>query len=138
HGAVLNAGHIPAVEVDALVPAAHAAGIDAIVVSHPTFMMGADPERCAGWVRQGAVIEHCLAFAVNRPESSLTREALAPYLDACGVEGTVFSSDLGQAGNILPVTGFRRMVRRLLNEGMPADDIHRMVATNSQGLLGLA
>ena len=136
YGAVLNAGHLPAEEIDALVPAATAAGITSIVVSHPTFIIGASPERCATWVRQGATVEHCLALAVGRPESPLTHELLVPYLEACGVDGTVFSSDLGQANSILPVTGFRRIVRRLLDAGVAADDIHRMVATNGQRLLG--
>lgn len=136
HGAVLNAGHLPAEEIDVLVPAARAAGIDAIVVSHPTFIIGASPERCGEWVRNGATVEHCLALAVGRAESPLTQEALRPYLEACGVDGTVFSSDLGQAHSILPVTGFRRMVRRLLDDGIEAADVHRMVATNGQRLLG--
>lgn len=135
HGAILNAGHLPAEEIDVLVPEAKAAGVGAIVVSHPTFIIGASPERCARWVRQGAMVEHCLAFAVGRKESPLTQKELEPYLDACGVDGTVFASDLGQAGAIFPVTGFRRMVRRMLDAGHRADDIHRMVATNPARLL---
>jgi hypothetical protein len=136
HGAVLNAGHLPAEEIDVLIPAARAAGVDRIVVSHPTFIIGASPARTAGWVREGAVVEHCLALAVGRPESPLTHEALMPYLEACGVGGTVFSSDLGQRASILPVSGFRRMVRRLLDAGIRGDDVHRMVATNGAQLLG--
>src|SRR5690606_23500298 len=101
YGAILNAGHLPADEIDVLVPAASAAGVRAIVVSHPTCISGASPQRCAQWVRHGATVEHCLAMAVGRKESSLTQEVLEPYLAACGVDGTVFSSDLGQAGAIL-------------------------------------
>lgn len=137
HGAILNAGHLTADEIDVLVHGAHDAGIESIVVSHPTFIIGASPERSAEWVRLGAKIEHCLALAVGRAESPLTHEALQPYLDACGPEGTVFSSDLGQANSILPVTGFRRMVRRMLDAGYPAHDIRTMVSTNSRRLLGL-
>lgn len=132
---VLNAGHLPAEEIDVLVPAAHQAGIEGIVISHPTFIIGASPERCAEWVRNGATVEHCLALAVGRPDSPLTQERLDPYIAACGVDGTVFSSDLGQANSILPVTGFRRIVRRMLDAGYPADDLHRMVATNGRRLL---
>lgn len=135
YGAILNTGHLSAGEIDVLVPAARAAGLAAVVVSHPTFIVGASPERCADWVRQGVTIEHCLAFAVGHPDSPLTQEALEPYLAACGVASTIFSSDLGQANSILPVTGFRRMVRRLLEAGHPAGDIHRMVATNARNLL---
>lgn len=136
HGAVLNAGHLPAEEIDILVPTARAAGVDRIVISHPTFIIGASPARTAGWVQEGATVEHCLALAVGRPESPLTQEAIEPYLKACGVGGTVFSSDLGQRSSILPVSGFRRMVRRMLDAGWSADDVHRMVATNGRQLLG--
>jgi hypothetical protein len=136
YGAILNAGHLPAEEIDVLVSAAADAGIERIVISHPTFIIGASPERTAAWVSQGATVEHCLALAVGRAESPLTQAALTPYLEACGVNGTVFSSDLGQRDSILPVSGFRRIVRRLLDAGLPADDIHTMVATNGQRLLG--
>ncbi|GAA4551365.1 DUF6282 family protein [Pseudonocardia xishanensis] len=133
--AVLNCGHLSAPEIDVLVAGARAAGIHRIVISHPTFIVGASAQRCGEWARQGALIEHCLALAVNRPASPLTQEALQPYLDECGVGGTIFSSDLGQAGNILPVTGYRRMVRRLLDHGVPADDVRAMVGGNARTLL---
>jgi hypothetical protein len=133
--AVLNCGHLSADEIDVLVAAARAAGIERIVISHPTFIVGASAQRCGEWARHGAVIEHCLALAVNRPRSPLTHEALRPYLEACGVGNSIFSSDLGQAGNILPVTGYRRMIRRLLDHGVAADDIRAMVGGNSRALL---
>lgn len=136
-GAVLNAGHLPADEIDILVSAAHDAGIEGIVISHPTFIIGASPERCAQWVRKGATVEHCLALAVGRSDSPLTQAELDPYLKACGVDATVFSSDLGQAHSILPVTGFRRIVRRMLDAGYAGEDLHRMVATNGRRLLRL-
>lgn len=133
--AVLNCGHLSAAEIDVLVAAARAAGIERIVISHPTFIVGASAQRCGEWARQGAMIEHCLALAVNRPRSPLTQEALQPYLDACGVRNSIFSSDLGQAGNVLPVTGYRRMARRLLDHGVPADDIRAMFGGNARQLL---
>lgn len=133
--AVLNAGHLPAEEIDALLPAARAAGVTRMVVSHPTFIVGASADRCAEWVRTGATIEHCLAMAVGRPESPLTMDVLQPYLDACGIEHTIFSSDLGQAKSILPVTGYRRMARRLLDAGMQPDSIRRMFGGNAAQLL---
>ncbi len=133
--AILNAGHSAAEVTDVLVPAARAAGIERIVISHPTFIVGASAQRCGEWARQGAMIEHCLALAVNRPQSPLTHEALQPYLDACGVGNTIFSSDLGQAGNALPVTGYRRMARRLLDHRVPADDIRAMFGGNAKKLL---
>jgi hypothetical protein len=133
--AILNAGHLSVGEIDLLIPAAREAGIERIVISHPTFIVGAGPEHCGEWVRLGATVEHCLAMAVGRPASSLTQQVLQPYLDACGTEHTIFSSDLGQAGAILPVTGYRRMARRLLDAGLEPDAIRRMFGGNARGLL---
>ncbi|WP_432839780.1 DUF6282 family protein [Dactylosporangium sp. CA-092794] len=133
--AVLNAGHLPADEIDALLTAAGEAGVTRMVVSHPTFIVDATPQRCAEWVRKGATIEHCLAMAVGRPQSSLTMAVLQPYLDAAGVRHTIFSSDLGQAAAILPVTGFRRMARRLIDHGFDTESIRTMFGGNAKDLL---
>jgi hypothetical protein len=133
--AILNCGHLPADEIDVLVPAAVAAGVERIVVSHPDFIVGADPERIGGWCRQGVFVEHCLAM-VARPASDVSPvEKVAGFLRAAGVGHTVFSSDLGQKGNPLPVTAYRRMVRALLDAGTAEDDIRAMVGGNAAQLL---
>jgi hypothetical protein len=54
-----------------------------------------------------------------------------------GVERTVLASDLGQAGNPLPREGLRRVASRLLERGLAAGDIRRLVATNPSQVLGL-
>jgi hypothetical protein len=133
--AILNCGHLPADEIDVLVPAAVAAGVERIVVSHPDFIVGADPGRVGGWCRQGVYVEHCLAM-VARPASDVSPvEKVAGFLRAAGVGHTVFSSDLGQKGNPLPVTAYRRMVRALLDAGTAEDDIRAMVGGNAAQLL---
>jgi microsomal dipeptidase-like Zn-dependent dipeptidase len=62
-------------------------------------------------------------------------EKVAGFLRAAGVGHTVFSSDLGQKGNPLPVTAYRRMVRALLDAGTAEDDIRAMVGGNAAQLL---
>jgi hypothetical protein len=131
--AVLNCGHLPADEIDVLVPAAVAAGVERIVVSHPDFIVGAAPERVGGWCRQGANVEHCLAMVVKDPSAAM--EKIAGFLREAGVGHTVFSSDLGQKGNPLPITAYRRMVRVLLDVGTSHDDIRAMVGGNAAQLL---
>lgn len=130
--AVLNCGHLGADEIDALLPAARDAGVRRIVVSHPMFVIGATPQRTVDWVRQGAKIEQCIAVA-----RKLEPAEFAAYIDAVGVENTIISSDFGQKKNPLPVTGFRRMTRTLLDAGRSHDDLRKMIGGNAAELVGL-
>jgi Family of unknown function (DUF6282) len=131
--AVLNCGHLGADEIDVLIPIAREAGVQRIVVSHPSFVVGATPERTKGWVEQGAKIEQCIAVARRR----MSDGELDAYIDAVGVSNTIISSDFGQKKNPLPVTGFRRIARQLLDSGRSEDDVRQMVAVNATELLGL-
>lgn len=131
--AVLNCGHLGAAEIDAVLPVARAAGVRRIVVSHPSFVIGATPERTREWVRQGVKIEQCIAVA-----RKLDPAELAAYIDAAGVENTIISSDYGQKKNPLPVTGFRRMARALLDAGRKPDEVRRMTGGNAAELIGPA
>lgn len=133
--AILNCGHLPADEIDVLVPAAVAAGVERIVISHPDFIVGASPERVGAWCRQGAHVEHCLAMVVKNPSDGAGVEKVAGYLSEAGVGQTIFSSDLGQKNNPLPITAYRRMVRRMLDVGTAEEDIRAMVGGNAAQLL---
>jgi hypothetical protein len=135
--AILNCGHLPAAEIDVLVPAAVAAGVERIVISHPDFIVGAAPERVGQWCRQGAYVEHCLAMVASTRTPGSPVGRIAGFLRAAGVGHTVFSSDLGQKGNPLPITAYRRMVRSLLDAGTAPEDITSMVGGNAGQLLAL-
>lgn len=133
--AILNCGHLPAAEIDVLVPAAVAAGVERIVISHPDFVVGADPSRVGAWCRQGAYVELCLAMLVGARSTEPPVEKTAEFRSQAGVAHTIFSSDLGQKNNPLPITAYRRMVRSLLDAGTAADDIRSMVGGNAGQLL---
>jgi len=105
------------------------------VVSHPDFIVGASPERVGGWCRQGANVEHCLAMVAKKGAEVPPVEKISDFLREAGVGHTIFSSDLGQKNNPLPVTVYRRMVRALLDAGTPEDDITAMVGGNAAQLL---
>lgn len=134
HDAILNCGHLPAEQIDALIPAARVRGVQRIIVSHPHFIVDASAEQTRLWADQGAYIEHCLPFLVTG-ERSGDLGVFEPYLDAVGIERTIFSSDLGQPGNPLPLTAYRVLVRALLDAGYSGNDIARMIATNPGVLL---
>ena len=135
--AILNCGHLPAAEIDVLVPAAVAAGVQRIVISHPDFVIGGEPERVGNWCRQGAFVEHCLAMVVSHRNPGSPVERIAGFLREAGVGHTILSSDLGQQGNPLPVTAYRRMVRALLDGGTRPEDVRSMVGGNAAQLLGV-
>jgi hypothetical protein len=134
--AILNCGHLSAAEIDVLVPAAFAAGVTRVVISHPDFIIDAGPEQVASWTRQGAHVEHCLAMVTNpKRHHGRPYEMVRAYLEAVGSERTLFSSDLGQKGNPLPVTAYRRGVRVLLDAGHDAAQIRAMTGGNAAQLL---
>lgn len=131
--AILNCGHLGADEIDVLIPAAVAAGINKIVVSHPTFIIGASAERVGQWVAQGATIEYCAAMM--RPGRPVTQAIFNEYFAQSGPGNTVLSSDLGQKGNELPVTVIRRIARQLLNSGYAPETVRAITAQNAAALL---
>jgi hypothetical protein len=125
-GAILNCGHLPADDIDKLIPAARAAGVDRILVSHPSFVIGGT-DRVGTWAAQGAVIEHCLALVRREVSEESGVAGFVKFVNECGVEHSTFSSDLGQQGNPLPITAYRFVARRLLDGGVPYDDVKHMV-----------
>lgn len=58
--------------------------------------------------------------SVGRRPAERPMKKIADYYRAAGPERTIFSSDLGQRGNPLPVTAYRRMVRAMLEKDLPA------------------
>jgi hypothetical protein len=131
--AILNCGHMGADEIDRVIPAAVSAGVTKIVVSHPSFIVGASPERVLEWTRLGATIEHCAAMM--RPTRPLTQEIFDRYFASSGAGQTVLSSDLGQKGNELPVTVIRRIARQLLDNGYGASVVKALTSANAAALL---
>jgi hypothetical protein len=133
--AIMNCGHLPADQIDVLIQGAVAAGVERMVVSHPDFIVGAEPSRFKEWSAQGVHVEHCLAMVVGRSATMDPIEKITPYHQAAGTSRTIFSSDLGQKGNPLPITAYRRMVRKLVDAGFADADIKAMTGGNAGQLL---
>lgn len=135
HDAVMASGHLDADQLDVLIGAARDAGVRRIVVNHPIFIVGASPERTAEWARAGVYIEHSVVMFESATTEPFPLEQLIAYIEAAGVGRTVLGSDLGQEDNPLPVTGYRRLLRRLLDAGLAPDDLSSMVRANPRELL---
>lgn len=136
--AILSGGHMGVEELDAVIRAAAAKGIEKIIVSHPNFVIGAAPELCRQWTGLGVKFEHELCMYDDR--SSFYHwelDTMLEYVKATGVEHSLIGSDLGQLNNPLPVQAYRRIVRGLLDLGVSHDDIRTMISTNPGELLGV-
>lgn len=138
HDAVLNGGHLGADQLNVLIATAHEMGMRRIVVSHPNYVIGASSAQCAEWVDKGVHFEHCLCMYDERSSFyHWTIDVLLEYVKATGVENTQLGSDLGQAKNPLPTEAFASIVRKLLDAGVSAPDIRRMVGGTARETAGL-
>ncbi|MGW3472365.1 DUF6282 family protein [Saccharopolyspora sp. NPDC000995] len=136
--AILSGGHMGVDELDAVIRAAYDQGIRKIIVSHPNFVIGADPQRCRSWADLGVKFEHELCMYDNR--SSFYHwelDVLLDYAKVLGIDSTMIGSDLGQAGNPFPVDAYRKIVRGLLDAGVDKADIRTMISINPGELLGV-
>lgn len=137
HDAVLNGGHLHPDDIAACFAAARERGVRRFVVSHPDFVIGADPARCASYVEGGALIEHELHMYDPGARMRWPVSQLMDWISALGPENTLIGSDLGQAGFPRPVDAFRRVAEALLDLGLPEKDLRRIVHDNPRELLSL-
>jgi hypothetical protein len=136
--AILASGHMSPASISAVFEAAREKGIRRMLVNHPNFVIEASYDDARHWVELGAFIEHSLCMYDEA--SSFYHwdlETLLKWIEAVGAEHSTLGSDLGQDGNPLPTESFRKIVRGLLDRGMPERDVRRMVSDNPRGLLGV-
>lgn len=135
-GAVLTGGHLAAEEIDLLLRDARRAGVNKLLVNHPNFIVGATPQRCAEWAKNGVYVEHSLCmYDKNATSYKWGIDKLLEYVEAVGSDHTIFASDLGQLNNPLPVNTYENVLRELLNAGVSEKDLQLMTVTNPARLL---
>ncbi|MEV0088713.1 DUF6282 family protein [Saccharopolyspora sp. NPDC050642] len=138
HDAVLNGGHLHPEDISTCFAAARERGVRRFVVSHPDFVIGADPKQCASYIEHGALIEHELHMYDPGARMRWPIEQLMEWISALGPENTLIGSDLGQAGFPRPVDAFRRVAEALLDLGLAEKDLRRIVHDNPRELLSLS
>lgn len=136
-GALLSAGHMHPESIRQLFEVGRQRGLRRMIISHPDFVIGAEPEACLEFVRLGAFIEH--EVGMFDPQGGMKRDPreLLTWIERIGPEHTVLASDMGQASNPPPVDGFLRVGAALLDLGLAEKDLRRMVRDNPGYLLGL-
>ncbi|SFO17978.1 MULTISPECIES: DUF6282 family protein [Actinomadura] len=135
--AVLNGGHMYPEYIRTLFQAARERGMKRMVVSHPDFVIGAEPGLCRELVDLGAFVEHEIGMYDPEGNMAWDPERLMTWIETLGPEHTVLSSDFGQAANPKPVDAWMRVAGALLDLGLPEKDLRRMVRDNPAHLLNL-
>jgi len=137
-GVAISTGHLDAVSATAVVEAAHEIGQRRIMISHPNFIAGIDHDLAKRLTALGAKFEFPVAMFDKLDLPSLfTLDDLLGWIDAVGPEHALIGSDLGQAGNPLPVDAYRSLVPKLLDAGVSDDAVRLMIQANPAYLLGL-
>lgn len=136
-GALLSGGHMYPDHIRQLFEAAGGKGIRRMILNHPNFVIGAEPEQCLEFVRLGAYIEH--EFGMYDPEGHMhwDPKILLDWIERIGPDHTVLASDLGQASNPKPVDAYLRVCGALLDLGLSEKDLQLMTRDNPAYLLGI-
>lgn len=133
---ILVCGHLDVNETDRLIDAAMQRGVSRILVTHPNFVVGAKPSKVREWAAKGVFIEHSICQYDWRAKTfKWGLDTLFEYVEAAGVDQTILSSDLGQATNPLPVSGFRQLVRDLQDYGVDNATIRSLIGGSARRLI---
>ncbi|TQL69425.1 hypothetical protein FB381_3330 [Nocardioides albertanoniae] len=135
--AMLSGGHMEAASIKQLFTEAEAKGISKMVINHPNFVIGAEPDQCRELVALGAYVEH--EAGMYDPEGSKKWDPalLLDWIEQIGPERTVIASDLGQDGRPMPVDAFIRVATALLDLGLDEKSLRQVFCDNPAFLLGL-
>jgi hypothetical protein len=130
HGLVLATGHLSAAEIRLVVPAALAAGVPQVVITHPEFtsqrLPVADQRELAA---QGALLERCFTTPHT---GKVSWPAMIGTIRAVGVAHSVLASDLGQPFNPPVEDGLALLADRLLAAGFTDAEVRTMAVDNTR------
>jgi hypothetical protein len=136
-GICLSTGHLSPAEIRALVPAARAAGVTRILITHPDLAlsgMGLEDQRALA--DAGALLEKDVN-TLGPPWHSTTLDAMVRSIRHVGPARCVLATDYGQLHSPAPVEGLRIFVQLCLEQGLSEAEIRTMIVDNPARLLGL-
>jgi hypothetical protein len=140
HGLVLETGHSSPEESLLLLQEGRRQGVQRMLVTHAAGSMTVAQMQEA--VKLGAFIEwiygHILTTSAIGRKARWTDPDYAQLIRTVGVESSVLSTDLGQAGNPLPPDGLAAFIMRLAAQGFTTQELDRMTKENPARLLGLS
>jgi hypothetical protein len=134
HRMVLATGHLSRDEIFAVVEAALESGVETIVVTHPEFpSQDLSVEDQIALAAQGALLERCFTTPHT---GKVTWERWIENIRLTGPENSVLSTDLGQVFNPPVEDGMALMVDRLLEAGVPEEEVYVMAVVNTRLVAG--
>ncbi|MFB6785082.1 DUF6282 family protein [Streptomyces olivaceus] len=136
--AMVSGGHGHPEDIRELFTRARARGIERMVINHPDFVIGADPQMCREFTAMGAFVEHEVGMYDPLGNKKWDPALLLDWIRQVGPEHTVLASDLGQINRPMPVDAFTRVGQALLDLGLAPRDLRRMVRDNPLFLLGVS
>jgi hypothetical protein len=132
----LATGHSSPQENLQIIRAAREAGIERIVVTHPSsFLVEMSSESQQEAARLGAYLEYPIALAL--PGGEIPFEEFAQQIRDVGPGNVILTTDLGQAGNPVHTDGFALAVAQMLEAGFSQRELDMMIRTNPARLLGV-
>jgi len=137
HDLVLATGHSSAAEVLMLLREGRRQGVQHMVVTHA---MNAPIQMSVAQMRESASLGAFLEFVGSTPlsaDAGARYDRFAEAIRAIGPEFCILSTDLGQAGNPLPVDGFVGFLDAMRARGFSAQAVDQMAKENPARLLGL-
>jgi hypothetical protein len=135
---ILATGHLSVPEIKTVTAAALAAGLRKVLVNHPElWLIGMSIEDQRELAANGVMMEVCVRSVTAPGHAELSPRILAERIAAVGVEHVVMATDYGQVGSPPAPDGMRWYIEQMLECGIPARDIERMVKGNPARLLGL-
>jgi len=133
----LSTGHLSPREVMRLVREAKRAGVRKLLVTHPDLSLsGITLEDQKALAAEGAFLEKDL-ITMMPVWQSVSLDAMVESIRKVGPQHCVLGTDFGQLHHPSPAEGLRIFIQMLLERGIPAEEIHTMVAINPARLLGL-
>jgi hypothetical protein len=135
---ILGTGHLSIDESVCLIDAARSVGIKKILVTHPDssiINMSVETQKELSKKKE-VFMEHCY-FPVTKLGGSIPIGKIAKNVKAVGAEKCVLASDLGQVGNPYPDEGLTQFAEEMIREGLPENEVKKMIVENPKKLLGL-
>ena len=136
-GAILFGGHLHAETISQLFEEGKRRGVSRMVINHPNFVIGAEPEQCLELVRLGAYVEHEVGMYDPEGGRKWDPKDLLTWIERIGPEHTVLGSDLGQQNRPMPVDAYMRVGSALLDLGLSESALRQITCDNPAYLLGL-
>ncbi|MCC7367922.1 MAG: hypothetical protein IT306_05845 [Chloroflexi bacterium] len=136
-GMVLATGHLTPDEVDRLSARAIEMGLKRIVSTHPDLPAISMPvELQKKLSERGIYFER--TFNVTQPQyATLTVPELAARIREVGIGSTIMATDFGQPTSPLPAEGLEMYIAGMLENGISAGEVTRMVGEHARSLLDI-